>query len=154
MTVSDASLPMREDASNRELGCASCHGAHAFDAVEAAVDGCLRCHADDHSLAYRESPHAQIDAALGAEARVSCATCHLPRAERRSGEVQVEHNQNDNLRPNDKMLRSVCMRCHGLGFSLDALADVELIRSNFSGSPQVRVESLSWTQERLASGRR
>jgi predicted CXXCH cytochrome family protein len=154
LSVANANLPMREQAAERELGCAACHTAHAFDPIEAAVEGCLACHADDHSLAYRGSPHAGIDPGLGDEARVSCATCHLPRVEHRAGEVRVEHNQNDNLRPNDKMLRNVCMRCHGLGFALDALADVELIRSNFRGSPRAHVESLSWTQERLTSGRR
>jgi predicted CXXCH cytochrome family protein len=154
LKVAHAILPMRADAAERELGCASCHSAHVFDPGVAAVEACLRCHADDHSLAYEGSPHARIDAAPGDESRVSCATCHLPRAERRPGVVEVEHNQNDNLRPSDKMLRTVCMRCHGLGFSIDALADVELIRSNFRGSPRVHVESLSWTQERLASGRR
>jgi hypothetical protein len=37
------------------------------------------------------------------------------------------------------MLRDVCLRCHGLAFSLDALADRALIDNNFSGAPGVHV---------------
>ena len=57
---------------------------------------------------------------------VSCATCHLPREPHREGDeevVRVQHNQNDNRRPNEKMMRNVCLKCHGAQFSLDALAD-------------------------------
>ena len=61
----------------------------------------------------------------------------------------AEHNQNDNLRPNEKMLRSVCMLCHGLGFSIDALADSKLIENNFSGKPGIHIESLDLVKKRL-----
>ena len=76
---------------------------------------------------------------------VSCATCHLPREVHQSGNdtrVLVQHNQNYNLRPNEKMLRSVCLNCHGLAFSIDALADAALVRSNFIGRPAGHVESI------------
>ena len=56
----------------------------------------------------------------------------------------VQHNQNDNLRPNEKMLRSVCLDCHGLEFSIDALADVELVKRNFRGKPSTHIKSLDW----------
>jgi hypothetical protein len=61
----------------------------------------------------------------------------------------VQHNQSDTLRPNEKMLRSVCLSCHGLQFSLDALADHELIENNFSGKPTVRVQSLDMAARRV-----
>src|SRR5690606_18596322 len=83
---------------------------------------------------------------------VSCATCHMPRVDHRSPEGKrtlVHHNQNDNLRPNEKMLRSVCMNCHGLGFSIDALADPALVGANFKGRPQIHIRSLDMVQERL-----
>ena len=63
--------------------------------------------------------------------------------------VLVQHNQNANLRPNDKMLRSVCMSCHGLGFSMDALADPEMRRRNFNGRPGRHVTSLEMAEKRL-----
>jgi hypothetical protein len=63
--------------------------------------------------------------------------------------IIAEHNQNDNLRPNEKMLRSVCMQCHGLGFSIDALADRELVEKNFSEKPDVHIESLDMVKKRL-----
>ena len=61
---------------------------------------------------------------------------------------RVQHNQNWNLRPNEKMIRPVCMNCHGLEFAIDALADPELIKSNFSGQPSKHVESVDWVLER------
>ena len=56
--------------------------------------------------------------------------------------MRVLHNQNANLRPNDKMVREVCARCHGLPFTLDALADANLVRRNFAGAPGVRNDSI------------
>ena len=141
---------MKPEAAHRELSCTSCHSAHAFDARAAAVDSCLACHNDEHSLAFKSSKHSQLwqnelngDAAVGTG--VSCATCHLPREVHQSGNdtrVLVQHNQNYNLRPNEKMLRSVCLNCHGLAFSIDALADAALVRSNFIGRPAGHVESI------------
>lgn len=142
----------------KELGCNSCHGAHTFNPRDAAVDACLGCHADEHSHAYKDSSHFklwQLERKGKAEegTGVSCATCHLPREEHKDGEVshgRVQHNQNDNLRPNEKMLRSVCMSCHGLGFSMDALADRALITRNFNGRPSTKlhVKSLDWVKPR------
>lgn len=153
-----ARIPMKSDAAERALGCASCHDAHAPDLRRAAVEACLECHDDAHSRAYPASPHARLFAKerRGEAPRgsgVSCATCHLPRRHE-SGGVHVHHDQNDQLRPNEKMARSVCTTCHGLGFTLDALADAELVRRNFAGRPARHVESLDWVAARLASGRR
>lgn len=158
MRPGEARLPMREDASERELGCGSCHGAHRYDRVVAATEACLGCHADEHSLAYEGSAHARLWTAekggVAAEGTgVSCATCHLPREKDqrgREGDFVVQHNQNDNLRPNEKMIRGVCQDCHGVPFILDALADVELIRKNFAGRPRVHVESVDMVKDKLA----
>lgn len=159
MTPAQARLPMHEDAAHRQLTCTSCHGAHSFDTKIAAVDGCLGCHADEHSLAYRASPHfalwqAEIDGRTHAGSGVSCATCHMPRTEQRDLDLDirrivVQHNQNDTLRPNEKMLRPVCLSCHGLQFALDALADPQSIRTNFDGAPAVHVRSLEMAEDRL-----
>lgn len=148
---------IRNDASGRELRCATCHEAHRFDTVKAQVERCLSCHADRHSLAYLGSSHyrlwkAEAAGALPKGRGVSCATCHMPREEHRDGYGHVtrfvNHNQNANLRPNAKMVRSACLDCHGLAFALDALADRELIANNFNGSPKVHVESLDWAARR------
>jgi len=157
-----ARQPMKADAHGRELGCASCHGAHAFDTRRAAAESCLECHDDAHTRAWPDSPHARLwraeVAGEGAPGSgVSCATCHLPREEARAGDlrgVRVQHNQNANLRPNEKMARGVCMRCHGLGFTLDALADPALVRANFAGQPARHVESLDLAAARLKQDRR
>jgi hypothetical protein len=154
-----ARAPMRAEAKGHALGCSSCHAAHAFDTRKAAAEACLACHADRHTLAYDGSPHAQLHAAeragrLPAGSGVTCATCHMPRVEHRAEDVKrilVQHNQNDTLRPADKMLRPVCMQCHGLQFSLDALADRALVADNFRGRPAARVPSIDWA---LAAERR
>ncbi len=159
MSPADARLPMRPEAASRTLDCGACHEPHGVDVRVAAVDACLECHADDHSTAYAESPHADAwQAELSGEAApgsgASCASCHLPRTETRLGgapRIVVQHNQNDNLRPNEKMLRDVCMNCHSLAFSLDALADRELIRRNFRGQPARHVESVDMVPS-LADG--
>ncbi|MCE2459720.1 MAG: ammonia-forming cytochrome c nitrite reductase subunit c552 [Pseudomonadales bacterium] len=127
------------------LDCGSCHESHNVDTRYAAVDACATCHADSHTRAYFESPHdakwrEELAGTAPAGAGVSCATCHMTKTERR-GNAITSHNQNDNLRPNEKMIRSVCLDCHGLQFSLDALTDTRLIEANFTGKPKIRVES-------------
>jgi len=153
-----ARLPMRADAHGRELTCNSCHGQHDFDVQRARVEACLSCHADEHSLAYRHSPHEALRRAeLAGRATpgtgVTCATCHMPRhVTRRPNGVErlaVEHNQSANLRPNEKMVRSVCLDCHGLGFTFDALADRNLINRNFAGRPSARIQTLEWVETRM-----
>ena len=152
MTPALARQPMRSGASHKELDCNSCHGEHRFDTRHAAVEACLGCHNDEHSLAYKKSSHYQLwrsDNTSGGvnNTGVSCASCHLPRLESDEtidGEkrIIVQHNQNDNLRPNEKMIRDVCMNCHGLGFAIDSLADRELINVNFSAQPSQHIESI------------
>jgi len=156
MTPAQSRLPMKADAAHHELGCVSCHGAHEFNTRTAAVDACLSCHNDEHSLAYKDSKHFALwfnetTGEAPAGSGVSCATCHLPREKiENAGHVmvRVQHNQNANLRPNEKMIRSVCMGCHGLEFSLDALADAALIRTNFIGRPKRHVESIDLAVKR------
>ena len=156
-----ARLPMRPEARDAPLGCEACHGAHAYDTRRAAVEACLGCHDDRHSRAYPASRHALLwereVAGSGAPGTgVSCATCHLPRSvvrEHGVSVVRVEHDQDANLRPRDKMLRSVCLGCHGLGFAVDALADGELVDRNFNGRPAVHVGSLSMVEQRAREGR-
>jgi len=150
MTPAQARLPMKPDAAHRELNCVSCHGAHEFNPQTAAVDACLSCHNDAHSLAYKNSKHYALwlsegsgDTPVGSG--VSCATCHLPREQtEQDGRtiVRVQHNQNFNLRPNEKMIRTVCLNCHGLDFSIDALADTALVQTNFIGQPTRHIESI------------
>ncbi len=158
MTPGEARLPMTEDAAHRELTCNSCHSGHRFDVREAAVDACLGCHDDTHSLAYQQSPHfelwqKEISGAAAAGSGVSCASCHMPRVDFDVNDwmsrIMVEHNQNATLSPNEKMLRPACLQCHGLAFSLDALADPALIAKNFRGSPAVHVESMELAEADL-----
>jgi len=158
MTPAMARQDMKSTAGHKELGCQSCHSAHRYDTKQAAVTACQNCHDDDHTNAYEDSPHyslwvkastGQIDSREG----VSCASCHMPREIRKNnvGEetIVVQHNQNDNLRPNEKMIRSVCMDCHGLEFSIDALADAELVKRNFKGKPSKHIQSMDWARSRV-----
>lgn len=154
-----ARLPMQSKAADKTLTCITCHGAHTFRTAKAEVEACMSCHDDEHTKAYLGSPHYKLLQAERAGSRatgegVSCATCHMPRETHEDPETYEErllvtHNQNANLRPNEKMIRSVCMNCHGLGFTIDSLADRALIDRNFTGRPSVRVESLQWVMNRL-----
>ena len=152
VTVAEARLPMRAEAARRSPNCTACHGPHAVDTRRAAVEACAECHDDAHTRAYFGSPHherwqAELAGTAPAGAGVSCATCHMAKSERR-GVVTTNHNQNDNLRPNEKMIRPVCLDCHGLRFSLDALADPALIERNFRGPPEAQVRSIDWAARR------
>jgi len=156
MTPSQARLPMQPDSMSRTLNCGACHDVHAVNVRHAAVDACLSCHADEHSLAYSGSPHFRLwQAVLSSEGEpgsgVSCASCHLPRERRRvAGEdrIVVQHNQNANLRPNEKMIRDVCLTCHSLTLAIDALADPDLVRRNFVGLPSRHVRSIDMALSR------
>jgi predicted CXXCH cytochrome family protein len=151
-----AQLPMKHRVEHTELGCSSCHGAHGFDTTKAAVEACVACHDDRHSRAYAGTAHdrlwrAEVAGTAPPGSGVSCATCHLPRhTVRDHGNelVRVQHNQNDNLRPNDKFVRSVCLSCHGLGFSFDALADASLVARNFRGRPARHLTTLEMVERR------
>jgi hypothetical protein len=147
LRVDEARLPMDARASHGTVGCTSCHGSHGFDTRRAAAEACLGCHADEHSRAYPSSPHGEawLGGANG-KASVSCAGCHMPRLEQ-DGVVRAVHAQNDNLRPNEKMAREVCLSCHGLAFTLDALADTELVRGNFNGAPRRHVRSIEMARQ-------
>lgn len=147
LRVGDARRPMRPEAHERTLGCGSCHDVHRLDTRFAAAEACMQCHDDEHTRGYPSSPHGRLWraelAGTGApRSGVSCATCHLPPELDPQGIARsTQHNQNDNLRPNEKMVRSVCVHCHGVEFSLAALADPELVQANFAGSPAPTLES-------------
>jgi formate-dependent nitrite reductase cytochrome c552 subunit len=146
MTPRKSRLPMRTEARHEALGCASCHAAPEFDTRKAAVEACLGCHSDRHSLAYEGSAHhalwkKELAGELPAGSGVSCASCHMPRIEHRDEDLGarrtlVQHNQSETLAPREKMARPVCLSCHGLGFSLDALAgrrveSLDMVRQRF-----------------------
>lgn len=153
-----ARLTMKADASHIELGCTSCHTPHDIDNKQSAYEACIGCHDSQHVRNFEQSPHGQLtqQALLGEipwQQAVTCATCHMPGAFHKdeiSGENiwRINHNQNDNLRPNEKMIRSVCMDCHSLAFSIDSLADEKLINNNFTGLPDHHVPSIDMAIER------
>ena len=152
MHAAESRLPMRADAPAEPLDCGTCHDSHAVDIKSAAVAACAGCHDDQHTQAYFDSPHHALwlreqtgEAEPGTG--VSCATCHMVKSKRR-GVVTTNHNQNDSLRPGEKMIRPVCLDCHGLAFSIDALADADLVSRNFAGKPEIHVESIKWAIRR------
>lgn len=134
-----------------ELTCNACHAGHRFDTQYAAVDACVGCHADSHSIAYENSSHAALwrneregNGPVGSG--VTCATCHLPRL-RDGDQVTVSHDQNEFLRPREPMAREVCAHCHGLEFSLSALADESLKATCYDRSPEHRVPGVEMAHE-------
>ena len=151
-----ARLPMRADAHDRELGCTSCHRAHEFDRRRAAVEACLECHADRHSVAYLDSPHhdrwkLEETRASWEGSGASCATCHMPRVRKVDTErpgVMVDHDQNASLRPVETMVRPVCQACHSVAYSLAALADRELVQLNFRGEPAAPAAAIEMVRAR------
>lgn len=162
MHIDLARLPMQPEAAGKALTCQSCHSAHRYDTASAPVESCLGCHADEHSLAYLGSPHHELwqqeqrgEGEPGSG--VTCASCHMPRLEKdyywgTFVHNEVQHNQSDTLRPNEKMLRPICMECHGLGFAIDALADEALINNNFVSPPAVHIRSIDLAKERAGIG--
>ena len=144
--------------------CLTCHSDEHSLSYEASPHGEIRRNA--------------INQGLDLTNTVSCASCHMPlisagkhkiktgtldatgetantsgAAASEVGETRVElwrvqHNQNWSLRPNEKMIRPVCLTCHSLEFSIDALADPALIKNNFNGKPDKHVESIDWAVKR------
>lgn len=156
MTPAKARLPMTAEAYDKTLTCMSCHPAHRFDVAKAAMEGCLECHDDEHSLSYKQSLHYELwlkeqSGELPPGSGVSCASCHMPRINMDVSEwlsrVIVEHNQNATLTPNEKMIRPACLHCHGLEFSINALADNALIKNNFQGKPAFQTESMELAEK-------
>lgn len=146
-----ARLPMQASSKHETLTCSSCHDPHTVETKTAAVESCLKCHNDQHSLNYKKSIHyelwqQELKGDKPAGSGVSCATCHMPRHEV-DGKVLVEHNQNANLRPNEKMIKNVCLKCHGLAFNLDTMSDLELVNSCFQGRPDKHVPSIDMAKE-------
>jgi len=152
-----ARVPMNQDAHQLELTCNTCHSAHSYDTKKAAVDACLGCHNDEHSKTYIGSPHhtlwlKEVSGELPEGSGVSCASCHLPRTvirENGGNRILVNHNQNANLRPNSKMIRDVCMKCHGLSFSLESLADNHLMLNNYSSSTTEKHKTIEMVKQRI-----
>lgn len=164
MSPSMARLPINHDSLHRSLDCNSCHAGHEFDTRLAAVEACLKCHDDEHSREYSGSKHYQLWLAeildeAPAGSGVSCATCHMPRVEGESAgfssdAVRVVHNQSWNLAPVEKMLRTVCMNCHGLEFSMNALADPDLKDTCYEGIPNRQLKTVEMAESWFESKRR
>jgi formate-dependent nitrite reductase cytochrome c552 subunit len=119
------------------------------------VEACLGCHRDEHSKMYKASPHyrlwqQELAGTAPSASGVSCATCHMPRvlmdADEFVSRVVVDHNQNATLSPNSKMVRPACLHCHGLEYSIDALADAGLITNNFLGAPRTKVRTMAMAE--------
>lgn len=148
MSPDRSNLAFGKAAHGKELTCTTCHDADRPDTKKAAVEVCQSCHADDHTKAYTGSKHADLwkkeVAGEGPEGSgVSCATCHMPRAQDdEAGRVVVSHDQTGNLRPVIKQAK-VCTACHSLQFTHDALADRDLAgKRNFTGKPSAHVKSI------------
>jgi hypothetical protein len=155
LTPTIARLPMQPTAHNLPMTCATCHDAHSVKTVPAAVDACLTCHADRHSLNYQNSRHGELfasDRALPRPSKtaVSCATCHLPRHQVKTGDrpvTLVNHNNTYTLLPRDRMVKEVCMNCHGVEYSYNSIFDDDLVETNFDKPPKLSLETFKLMRE-------
>ena len=139
MTPGKARVPMKDAAAHTAMDCRSCHQpSQKSNPLFASQNSCLQCHDDDHSKNHQHSAHFNVG--------VTCATCHMPREER-DGESFVIHDNTANLRPNEKMIKNVCIDCHGLQFSMDAMTDTALLENNFSTSPTKTHPGINWTAD-------
>lgn len=149
LTPAMARLPMKPAAHDLQMTCGVCHDVHSVNTVQAAVDACLTCHNDAHSLNYENSRHAKLFAADRSLPRpsgtsVSCATCHLPRHEVEAGDrsvTLVNHNNTYTLLPRDRMVKEVCMNCHGVEYSYNSIFDDDLVEANFDAPPTLSLET-------------
>ncbi|MDJ0743541.1 MAG: cytochrome c3 family protein [Xenococcaceae cyanobacterium MO_167.B27] len=146
-----AHLPMKKSALDKQMNCNSCHNVHTVNTYQASVDSCLSCHNDTHSLNYKNSPHAQIVADIGVLPRpdsksVTCATCHLPREVSGDG-VLVNHNNTYTLKPRDRMVKEVCMNCHGLEHAYNSIFDDELVEANFAHPPSLELPTFKLVRD-------
>ena len=145
LTPAMAHLPMKDSARDLQMNCNSCHDVHSVNTAVAATDSCLTCHNDTHSLNYKSSPHAGIVQNLSSlprpnEKAVTCATCHLPR--NKVGEtVLVNHNNTYTLEPRDRMVKEVCINCHGLEHAYNSIFDDEIVEANFALQPTQKLET-------------
>ena len=148
LTPAMAEIPMKASASKKIMNCNACHDVHSVNTQTAAVDSCLTCHNDNHSLNYKNSKHGKNVIAEGvlprpSETSVTCATCHLPREHNELGEkILVNHNNTYNLLPRDRMVADVCMHCHGMEYSYNSMFDDALVDANFDRSPNQNLETL------------
>lgn len=159
LTPALAHLPMQAAAHDKQMNCNACHDVHSVKTLPASVDSCLTCHKDTHSLNYKNSRHAQLLQEEGSLPRPStasttCATCHLPRQKSASGTVMVNHNNTFTLLPRDRMVKEVCMNCHGMEFAYNSIFDDDLVESNFARPPTLSMDTLKMVQalEKQRSG--
>lgn len=151
LTPALARLPMQPDARDLQMTCSTCHDVHTVNTRQAAVEACLTCHRDPHSLNYQNSKHASLFAATASLPRpaptaVSCATCHLPRManpEDDSHSSLVNHNNTYTLLPRDRMVKDVCMNCHGVEYSFNSIFDDALVEANFDAPPTQAMETFA-----------
>jgi len=155
LTPAMARLPMQPDAMARQMTCNTCHDVHSVNTVQAAVDSCLSCHSDTHSLNYENSRHADLFAADRNLPRpsansVSCATCHLPRHETGTGDTLftlVNHNNTYTLLPRDRMVTAVCSNCHGVEYSYNSIFDDDLVEANFDAPPSLTLQTFDLVRD-------
>lgn len=151
LTPAMAHLPMKDGVADKQMDCNTCHNVHTVNTYQASVDSCLTCHSDNHSLNYQNSPHAQIFQKIGTLPRpdknsVTCATCHLPR-EKSGDSILVNHNNTYTLKPRDRMVKEVCMNCHGVEHAYNSIFDDELVEANFARPPNQKMSTFQLVRD-------
>jgi hypothetical protein len=64
--------------------------------------------------------------------------------------VAVNHNNSFTIRPRDRMVKEVCIACHGLEFAMNSIYDDGLVENNFQGHPDRRHQTLDMIEAVVA----
>jgi len=141
----------------QQVGCGGCHDVHSLGMQEARRRACERCHARSaHVANYSKSGHYRYlsDPVFSYKPMtgVDCAGCHMPRLERNGS--ATEHNESWLVSTRERMAVYVCVRCHGLAFSLQSLYDPKVVRSNFTIAPTTEPPGLAYAFREYSPGSR
>ncbi len=77
---------------------------------------------------------------------MTCATCHLPR-EVSGDAILVNHNNTYTLKPRDRMVKEVCMNCHGVEHAYNSIFDDELVEANFARPPTQKLQTFQLVRD-------
>ena len=78
LTPAMAQIPMKAEALDKQMNCNTCHDVHTVNTMQAAVESCLSCHNDNHSLNYKNSEHWQTVLASQSTSRQPAQNCRAP----------------------------------------------------------------------------
>ena len=142
----DSSLSLFGHNTGVKVTCGSCHDSHSLRLEEARIKACKTCHDSVHSKNYLGSGHYRYLSDPVFQSKkltgVDCAGCHMPRLHETGG--ATDHNESLSASTKEAMARTVCVKCHGLYFSLSSLYNDIIVSSNFTYSPKNGTDEIEY----------